>query len=95
MSDKLTPAEFARRWFAPSPPSTPRFNVGDRVVKNPVGWIPSVFDDWGAGEGVGLVVAVTMNVIDMDLMEVEWPNGRACQRPFELLLAPDSGDSLQ
>jgi hypothetical protein len=31
--------------------------IGDRVVKNPETWMPSEFDAWGAGVGVGVIVA--------------------------------------
>jgi hypothetical protein len=24
-----------------------KFNIGDRVIKNPEGWIPNDFDGWG------------------------------------------------
>ena len=30
-----------------------KLKVGDKVIKNHSLWIPSEFDSWGAGEGVG------------------------------------------
>lgn len=62
------------------------FKVGDRVVKDPKTWEPSDFDSWGAGEGVGVVVAVEAGCVD-----VRWPAGRAFQKATELLPAPPSG----
>lgn len=58
---------------------------GDRVVKNRANWIPSEFDAWGAGDGVGVVVA---NVHGREIageVDVRWPTGRAMQRPEELI----------
>lgn len=74
------------RWRRPEPePATPprTFAVGDRVVKDPSGWIASEFDAWGAGEGVGEVVDADDTHVD-----VRWPGGRAYQLPSELLPAP-------
>ncbi len=58
--------------------------VGDKVVKNPETWIPSEFDAWGAGEGVGIIVEVNRVPGEDTLVDVRWPNGRAYQRPVEL-----------
>lgn len=60
---------------------TTKFKVGDKVVKNPKRWLPSDFDRWGAGEGVGKIVAD----FGGGLVDVQWPNGRACQQEIELL----------
>jgi hypothetical protein len=71
--------------------STPQFRVGDRVVKNPTGWIPSAFDAWGAGEGVGVVLGVyeqQTGVPSLGEYDVRWPAGRATQAQAELLPAP-------
>ncbi len=55
--------------------------IGDKVAKNPAGWIASEFDRWGAGFGVGEIV----EVIDDGSVDVVWPNGRSCHKPCELL----------
>ena len=62
-----------------------RFAVGDRVVKDPAGWIPTDFDAWGAGEGIGVVVEVDPALY---LADVRWPAGQAWQAFAELLPVP-------
>lgn len=57
------------------------FKVGDKVVKNPATWIPSDFDRWEAGVGIGEVVAVE----PANQVDVRWPAGRATQQEIELL----------
>jgi hypothetical protein len=73
------------------------FKIGDRVVKNPLTWIPTEFDGWGAGEGVGTIVEPPWPDHDEGrisgdegkvLVDVRWPKGRACQCVDELLPAP-------
>lgn len=59
------------------------FRIGDRVVKDPAGWRPSEFDAWGAGVGVGEVVAV----VDAETVDVRWPAGRCYQLGSEVRLA--------
>ena len=31
-------------------------NPGTKVIKNPDTWVPTEFDGWGRGEGVGTIV---------------------------------------
>ena len=33
-----------------------KFNIGDKVIKNPEKWVVNDFDNWGRGEGIGVVV---------------------------------------
>lgn len=79
------------------------FKIGDRVIKNPATWLPSEFDQWGAGEGVGVVVEPPWShdngVFDggggaeaecVPCVDVRWPHGRAFQRCDELLPAPEA-----
>ncbi len=66
------------------------FKVGDKVVKNPARWLPSEFDSWGAGEGIGEIVESPFGEIDGEV-DVRWPAGRVTQRPEELLPYPDRG----
>lgn len=53
---------------------------GTKVVKNPATWVPSEFDAWGAGEGVGTVVG---NFGD-GVIDVRWPTGRCFQHESEV-----------
>jgi hypothetical protein len=64
------------------PPGLTRFQVGDRVVKNVRRWRASDFDHWGAGEGLGEVVAV-----DGHYLDIRWPAGRCYQRADEVVKA--------
>ncbi len=57
--------------------------VRDKVLKNPDRWIPSDFDAWGAGEGVGEILEVFP---DIGLVDVRWPAGKAFQYMYELTL---------
>jgi hypothetical protein len=68
----------------------PRFQVGDRVVRNPVTWTPTEFDGWGAGECVGVVVEPPF-ALDDGVVDIRWPGGRCFQREEELLPAPGPG----
>lgn len=60
------------------------FKIGDKVVKNPYTWIPSEFDAWGAGEGVGEIIKPPFE-LDEGYVDVKWPNGRCFQQTIELL----------
>jgi hypothetical protein len=71
----------------PSFKLTNRFAIGDRVVKNPAMWKPNAFDDWGRGEGVGVVVEPPFHMND-DEVDVRWPHGRCFESTGQLLLAP-------
>lgn len=62
-----------------------RLKVGDKVIKNPRGWIPSEFDGWGAGRGVGRITRV-----DEEIVDVVWPAGRAGQLESEVMPAPSA-----
>ena len=63
--------------------------IGDKVVKDPAGWVPSDFDRWSAGIGVGEIVALSKNKNGViDGVDVRWPTGRAWQLPQELSPAP-------
>jgi hypothetical protein len=64
-----------------------RFAIGDRVVKNPAMWKPNAFDDWGRGEGVGVVVEPPYHMYD-DKVDVRWPHGRCFESTDQLLRAP-------
>jgi hypothetical protein len=50
-----------------------KFEIGDKVIKNKKTWIPSDFDSWGAGEGLGEVVEPPFE-IDDDEVDVRWPS---------------------
>jgi hypothetical protein len=65
----------------------PKFQIGDRVVKNPDNWKPSEFDSWGAGVGVGIVVKPPFALED-GVVDVRWPGGRCFQNENELLPVP-------
>lgn len=64
--------------------------IGQRVIKNPDTWRPSEFDGWGAGEGVGIVLAYHP---DTDSVDIQWPNGRCFQYASEVLCAPENSES--
>lgn len=72
------------------------FRVGDRVVKDPEGWVASESDGWGAGEGVGVVVAIRDwpdPEEGLGCLDVKWPAGAAFQHPSELRPAPDQPEN--
>lgn len=71
---------------------TGRFRVGDRVVKDPARWVPCDFDDWGRGDGVGVVVGSPIP-IDPGVIDVRWPCGR-CWEAEEGLLPAETGESI-
>jgi hypothetical protein len=68
-----------------------RFQVGDRVVKNPATWRPNDFDAWGRGQGVGLVVEPPF-ALDPSEVDVRWPAGRCFEFEAQLLPAPAEGE---
>jgi hypothetical protein len=51
------------------------FKPGNSVVKNPTGWISSMSDRWGAGEGVGIVTDLLTEFDDGKTVNVKWPTG--------------------
>lgn len=61
------------------------FAVGSLVKKNIETWTPSEFDEWGAGEGVGMIVDPPFDLGD-DMVDVVWPNGREFRLTNELVL---------
>ncbi len=61
--------------------------VGDKVIKNPATWEAGAFDAWGAGIGIGVVVEPPF-MLDSDMVDVRWSNGRAFQKIRELMRAP-------
>jgi hypothetical protein len=65
-----------------------RFQIGDRVIKNPKTWQPNDFDYWGRGEGVGVVVEPPVPLEDLDSVDVRWPSGRCFELEIGLLPAP-------
>jgi hypothetical protein len=66
-----------------------KFEVGDKVVKNPANWKPNEFDSWGRGLGVGIVVEPPFQ-LDNNETEVRWPKGRCFEDTEGLLHAPDN-----
>lgn len=60
-----------------------RFNVGDRVVKDPAGWKRNCFEPW-RGKGVGVVVEPPFG-LEPDTVDVRWfdAEGRLTGRYFE------------
>jgi hypothetical protein len=63
-----------------------KFNIGDRVIKNPEGWIPNDFDGWGRGVGVGVGIIVEPPFeLDEGDYDVRWPGGRCFERESQLL----------
>jgi|tagenome__1003787_1003787.scaffolds.fasta_scaffold17327713_1 hypothetical protein len=63
------------------------FRVGDRVIQNPATWKPNSFDEWGRGEGVGVVVEPPFD-LDGRAVDVRWPHGRCFEDIEGLLPAP-------
>ena len=64
------------------------FPVGTKVKKNPAQWVPSDFDEWGAGEGIGEVVEPPFT-LEPGCVDVRWPAGRAFQQTAELIEADE------
>lgn len=71
--------------LAPDPAR--RFQLGDRVMKNPAAWIANAFDGWGRGEGIGVVVPGPFPPADGEY-DVVWPGGRCFEQEAQLLPAP-------
>ena len=63
---------------------TSLFRVGDRVVKNPETWVPTEFDSWGRGVGVGVVVEPPHALPETEV-DVRWPAGRCFEFTSQLL----------
>lgn len=61
-----------------------KFKIGDRVVKNPNYWMPSEFDNWGAGDGVGIIDSIFIEADSSISVDVRWPAGRCYQKEREL-----------
>ena len=64
-----------------------KFNIGDRVIKNPEGWIPNDFDNWGRGIGDGVIVEPPFE-LDEGQYDVRWPRGRCFEDDTQLLPNP-------
>jgi hypothetical protein len=64
-----------------------RFQIGDKVIKNPATWQPNEFDSWGRGEGVGVVVEPPFTLEDLDAVDVQWQGGRCFESIDGLLPA--------
>lgn len=62
--------------------------VGDKVKKNEKTWVPNDFDQWGRGEGVGVVVEPPFK-LDDDEVDVVWPNGRCFEYKKQLCKITD------
>ena len=66
---------------------TPKFHIGDHVIKNPTTWQANHFDSWSRGIGVGVVVEPPFS-LDSDEVDVRWPAGRCFEWTSGLVLAP-------
>jgi hypothetical protein len=64
--------------------------VNDNVIKDSINWIPSDFDKWGAGEGVGKI----LEIVDEKTVDVQWDNGRAYQLNKELIRVENENRDL-
>jgi hypothetical protein len=64
-----------------------KFNIGDRVIKNPEGWIPNDFDRWGRGVGDGVIIEPPFE-LDEGNYDVRWSNGRCFEHESQLLPNP-------
>jgi hypothetical protein len=73
---------------------TKRFVVGDLVVRNPATWKPNAFDDWGRGEGVGVVVEPPFHMNDGEV-DVRWPHGRCFETTDQLLPSQSIRDNRE
>jgi hypothetical protein len=68
-----------------------KFQIGERVIRNPESWEANPFDSWGRGIGVGVVVQAPFQVDDLNLVDVRWPAGRCFEPEDGLLPAPPEG----
>jgi len=59
-------------------------NVGDRVIKNEQTWIPTEFDSWGRGEGIGVIVEPPFGLNDNEV-DVRWVSGRCFEFKNQLI----------
>ena len=60
-------------------------NPGTKVIKNPDTWVPTEFDGWGRGEGVGTIVEPNVELGDNEV-DIRWPAGRCVERIEELIV---------
>lgn len=61
-----------------------KFNIGDKVIKNPETWVVNDFDSWGRGIGIGIVVEPPFELFDSEV-DVRWIEGRCFEQAVELL----------
>jgi len=59
------------------------FQIGDKVIKNEKTWIPSDFDNWGRGEGIGVIIKPPFE-LDEGEVDVMWNGGRCFEYTREL-----------
>jgi len=62
-----------------------KFKIGDSVIKNEECWEPNDFDNWGRGEGVGIIVEPPFELDDTEY-DVRWPNGRCFESATQIIL---------
>ncbi len=62
------------------------FKIGDFVKKNPETWVPSDFDSWERGIGVGQIVEPPF-LMEENEVDVRWPTGRCFEFKEQLLPA--------
>ena len=55
---------------------TQYFKIGDNVVKNKDFWVTNDFDQWGRGNGIGIIIEVFDTHLD-----IRWPAGK-CYEDF-------------
>ena len=59
------------------------FEVGDKVIKNELTWIPNDFDRWGRGLGIGVIVDPPFEMEDNEV-DVKWSCGRCIETTDQL-----------
>lgn len=64
-----------------------QFKIGDKVSRHPINWIPSAFDEWGRGLGIGVVEEPPFD-LDGVAVDVRWPSGRCFENLDQLVHAP-------